>query len=343
MKKIFIVVFAVVIIIACSVGLLYCHRHNPFYTITKLSEAISEHDWTSCLKYLDTDAMYEAAAKRKELNSFQEGFAQMLKENLKENFSNALKAMVESTENKGLLNDLRTVDSAAVKKQVVPMGNIVAVRLWYKYGYFDIPAYMEIILRSQGLGYVVIDINDHVKYDRSWFVEDLYRQYYLAPIEEKINQSVSISITKRYEGCSNWIYGTCLQPLTMIERKIENKTDVDIDEIEYILKLRGYSKYNVDKKIKAKSSFIAGKKRGWEYNQFIDEDKAWKYADLTDISIEINKIVFSDNKIIERNENAFIYVDSLDSPKEIIAWGKKRFMLGADSLEIWLQEFDSIK
>lgn len=343
MKKIVVGISVVVVAVSCSVGLLYNRLHNPFYTIAKLSEAVSNHDWASCLKYIDTDAMYETVNKRKDLDSFQEGFAKMLKENLKEDFSNALKAMVESTEDKGLLNDLKKADSAAVKKQVVPMGNIVAVRLWSKYGYFNIPAYMEIILRSEGFGYVVIDINDHIKYSRSWIAEDLYRQYYLAPIEEKIEQSVSIAITKRYEGCSNWIYGTCLQPLTMIERKIENKTDVDIEEIEYTLKLRGYVKYGIDKKIKAKSSFVAGKKRGWEYNQFIDEDKAWKYADLADISVDVNKIVFSDNDVVEKNENAFLLVDSLDSSKDVIAWGKKRFIISADSLENWLQEYDSIK
>lgn len=345
MKKIAIII--VFILLAAGIGLfcIYKQLHDPMYTIKQVSTAVSNHDWAVCQKYIDLDAMYDVAKKRKDYSVFQEVLDQTLEDYSKENFANSLKATVEATDDsEGPLKEIQHADSSATKVQIVPMGKIVAVRLWEEFGSFKVPAYTEVVLRSQGLGYIVIDINSRNKHDRTFTVKKLYREFYLYPIEQQLSSSVNIKLTKISEACSNWIFETCFQPLTMIERTVENRTDKNIKEVSFELKLGRYSKYITENGIKAKSSIKSGKKRGWEYNRYIDEDRAWKYAELSSIIIEIQSISFEDGTTLEKDPLAYYtHLNDLAPFDDVISWGKEHSMFEADSLNKWVDEYNSVR
>lgn len=344
MKKIIIIICSLLVAAGASLFFVYNNLHNPMYVIKQLTAAVSNHDWTSCQKYIDIDAMYDAAEKRKDYSSFQENPAKMFKDNLKENFLNSLKLSVEATDDSyGPLKALQQADSSALKVQIIPMGKIVAVRLWEEFGSFKVPSYTEVVLRSQGLGYIVIDVNNGNKYDRTFTVENLYREFYLYPIELQLVNSVNIKLTKIREGCSNWIYDTCIQPLTIIERTIENRTNKNIKEVSFKINLGSYSKYITETGIKAKSIVKSGMKKGWEYNQFIDEDRAWRYAELNSIFVDVQSISFEDGAVLEKDPLAYhSHLNNLAPFDEVISWGTEHFMFGADSLKKWIEEYKSV-
>lgn len=318
-KKIIVITAVVVLLLTGGILTFYNICHSPFYTLKKLTDSIDNHDWNTFAKYVDISGL-------KGLDAL------------------SLKSSVESTgEPFGtvkMLTDLGKSNSGKI--EVVPMGKLTVVRFWDQFGEYKVPSYREITFRSEGFHFVMISASDAYVEHRTRMIEGLYRDFVYVPIKERIDNSARISVIKVYEGCSNWIGGVCFNQLIMVERKIENLTDDVIKEIEYSFGPYVASKYVTDSvRIAPKSSIIVGKKRGWDFNPYIEDDVAFRNTKPDEFRIKINKIVFENGDTL----NTFIgyKLDKIPLQKDVIAWGKEHNSMLADSLESWNKFYNSLK
>lgn len=318
-KKILTIAVAVAVLLIGGTLVLYKTVHSPFYTLKQLSNCINNHDWNGFEKYIDLSGF-------KQLNDV------------------ALKSMVESTgEPFGVVKILKdAANFSSEKKEIIPMGKLTVVRFWQKYSDYDVPAYTEIVFRSEGFFYVVASVSDDDIEPRVGIVSRLYSEYFEKPIKEEIEKSVKISVSKVYEGCSNWVLGTCFEPITMVERKIENLSDEAIKKIEYNFSVYGVIKFQADSAlIKPKSTIVVGKKSGWRYNPFIEEDVALRNAKPEQFEINVSRIEFESGKSLD----VYYRPDVKNYPpqEDVIAWGLQNHVFMTDSLDSWVKHYNSLK
>jgi len=350
MKKNVKLIAAIIVVISAILLGGYLYLHSPNYTLKRVASSLKNHDWETFQKYVDVNSLYNSVigdATENSDNDIAKGLATMMAGNLKDAFISKIKSEIENPKNDdgpGVFGSFLSLDTTVIKIETEINGKIATTKVYSKYGLFDVPAYLEITMRSEGIKYVIIGISKKNIEKRTSVARSIYKEFYMKPLREKMNQSIRISVTKKYKGCANSFYGTCFENLVMIERKIENLTNKEISKIEYqmypneVFTETKYSKFDSEVNIKPHEIVITGRSQGWKYNQFIDEDKIWMSVEANEVIIKPTKLTFADREEIDLDEYGYL-VNTMEIPKvtELIAFGKKNGLYGADSLESWIK------
>ncbi len=330
-----------------SVGAAYIILHSPKYTLYKIKQSLNDHDWEAFSKYVDVDATYSSlisSIDKGNDNPLGAGIAKAMAGAMKETIIAQIKSQVENPKNDGkegeLLSTFALPDSVKPKIEIIKSGKVASVRIYSNHGLIDIPAYLEIQMRSEGWKYVVIGINRDNIEQRTKIVDEALEKFYTIPARQKISNSATIKFSAVRKGCANGFYGTCFEDLILVDRIIKNTSQKEITRIEYKICPRNTSnqdecKYAVDESIKPGEEKSFGKTSGWKYNQFISEQKAILNTSAESLEAIPSKIVFADNDSIEVSEIAYLLAEKHPTIDELSKFMKANSLEYADSVITW--------
>jgi len=336
------ILLPVLVIVAIATSI-YLVIHSPKYTLWKIQGSLKNHDWEGFSKFVDVDAFYTSfvdQATSDNRNPIGNGIAQAVAGALKETAIAKIKQEVENPNNNisegGVLASFFHDDSVKPKTQIIHSGKIASVRIYSKYGRLNVPAYIDIRMRSELFRYVVIGISQENIKHRTSVVDSALKLYYTIPA-----QKVKFIAIKK--GCANSFYGSCFEDLILIEREVANKTSNDIASFEYEICPKYTSdddgcRYTVDENIKAGKSQIFGTTIGWKYNQFISSQTKILKTPLSDVEAKPKKITFSNGKTIEVDDIAYITSEKQPSLAELGKFMKDNDLQWSDSVLAWSKE-----
>ena len=349
-KKTIIAVVAIVAFAAIVSTSAYLVLHSPKYALYKINKSLKDHDWETFSKYVDIDAVYTSLANPASDtsdNTIAQGLAKVMVGAMKETIIAQLKNEVENPKNDGKENNVANIfsrpDSIKTKIKIIKSGKVASVHVYSRCGMLNIPAYINIQMRSESWKYVVIGVSTDDINHRTEIVTQALKQYYTIPSQKKITETAKIEFTKISKGCGNSFYGTCFSDLIMIERTITNNSNKDIASIEYKICPKGKTneeecKYSEDMNIKASSKVEFGKRNGWKYNEFIPAQSAILSLSTNDIEAIPTKIKFSTGDSIVIDEFAYLTAEKKPSIDELVKFMKSNSLEYSDSIATWNHE-----
>ncbi len=350
MKSFIKITLVVLIVISLVTFGGYQYFHSPHYTLKKISSSVKNCDWEMFSKYVDVEALVNSLIQNAgddSGNDLAKGITAMVGGSMKETLIAQMKSQIENPKNdesQGIFSEFGRLDSIGFKMKQENKGKILVVKLISTFGVFNVPAFIEITMRSEGLKYVVIAINKDVVKKRTETVMNLYKEYYYVPIREKIAKSVQITVQKKFKGCANSFYGTCFEDLIMIQRKIENLTDRRINQVQYEMYPSDffisdeYKYIDIFEGINPKESVIIGASQGWKYNQFIESDKVWMNVESSDILLRVTRVTFEDGESLTIDNYSYLgHLDSAPKLVNLVVFGKKENYPEADSIALWMK------
>jgi hypothetical protein len=323
----------------------YFVLHSPRYTLHKINQSLVDHDWETFSNYLDFDDTFASLLNSDDDNSVGSGLAKAMAGAMKETALAQLKSQVEDPKNDFGENTVLSSfsDSTKPKLEITKNGKITTVRVYSKHGLVNIPAYMELQMRSEGWKYVVIGINNGNIDHRKKIVDEALKNYYIIPPRKKIYQSATINFTSIHKDCAERFYGTCLQDLIMINRTLHNNTNKKIASIEYQIcpfdnTDEEVCKATVDGNIEVDQTKAFGKTMGWAYNPFDKEKSTILKYDANQLLFLPTKLIFDNNDSIVVDELAYIVSDTQPSIEQLVKFMKENDMQYADSVSAWASE-----
>lgn len=340
-------------IVAIVVGLLvttaYMVMHSPTYTMYKIKKSLKNHDWETFSAYVDVNAVFTSfvSQSKDDANPIGSGLVEAMAGALRETAIAKMKNEVENPANDtgdiGIIGAFSQPDSVRPKIEIVKNGKIASARIYGAHFPLNVPAFMEVRMRSEGWKYVVIGVEKRNIDYRSGLVERALKKFYTIPAQKRLRESVSIEITKKYKGCSNSFFGTCMSDLIMVERVVENKAGRDISRCEYKICTSSADDddgchHVSDEIIPANERKTFGRSVGWNYNQFIPSHREFMNEPMQNLKIQVEKVVFADGDSIEVNDMAWLdSYESHPSLSELAKFSKENGVEGADSIEAWSQ------
>jgi len=315
MKKAIFIIIAILILggIGTSLGI-YLYIKSPVYTFKQIRKSVKNHDWELFNKYVDVGSLYTSQISESNMNSFASGLEAMSRENLKTTFIDNLKSIIEgntgSPENEILILNLlppklswdsyeNTYQLSRMKKSKGgKLLNIdIPLKTWFNF-YLDV----SFRFRNEALKYKLIGYDSDNYENTNEELVCLMSDFYNLPIREKLKNAVSFSIAKNIKNKEDGFFYVIYQAT--------NNGHKDITDLVYYLypnkEYLEQDKYGIyesvgDFKIKQNESLKLITHRNRKYVKYDSEDqeKAFMNADLNNLAIKIEKIIFSDGGILE--------------------------------------------
>lgn len=320
-------------LLLASVTAAYFYVHTPQYAFKAIKGAVENHDWNKFSRFVDVESFYQTTMKDAlddSDNSLAKGIGTLMAANMKQAFIDQLKAQIEQPSEDGtsLFQSLFDQDKmVASKMDVANRGKIVQVNVPRKVSFLDIEIPVVFTFRKEPL-HLTLTGMDMSKYDAAQErIAEILSDHYVLPARDSLNNLVTIETVRKYDGCSNWLYKTCMDKLIMITSRVTNNSDEDISSVDFEIfpdrawRNSALKKYQSATNIKAGQSVVTGTKQGWKYNQFSEDDRIFMNADKSEIYYKVTNVELASGRSIRENKYAYLsdYHEDKPSLDDIIA------------------------
>lgn len=295
------IVIALLLITSGFVGLYY-FAHTPAFAFKSIVLAIENHDWDKFNKFVDVESFYNTTVKgalNETDNLFAKGLGTLMASNMKESFIDQLKTQIEQPNENSISFFHQLFDNKNIllaRKKVESKGKIVQVTIPRKTQYLDLEIPIIFNFRKEALHLTLTSMDMNKFENVQDKIEEIITEHYNLPIKDSLKNLVKIEVVKKYKGCSNYVYNTCIEDVIIITTRVTNKSNFTIERVIFAVLPKLYNcnwkgtKFQQAENIKPGKSVIVGVNHGWKYNEYNDYDKIYMKTTKADIHYQTKEV-----------------------------------------------------